>query len=129
MELKNKKHQRFIENYLTNGRNGTKAYMAVYPDANAESANVNSTKLLTNANIRLYLEQEENKITEKFQITRESMANLLLDCIEDCKEASDRKNLIAAVNTLNKMFGINAPEKQEIEHRGINITYINPPNA
>ena len=125
-ELTNKKHQRFIEEYLINGRNGTKAYMSVYPDSKEESASVNATRLLGNVKIRLYLDAQEKKITEKFQITRESMANLLLSCIKDCKEAGDRKNLISAVTTLNKMYGLNSADKVELEAKGIIINYVAP---
>ncbi len=127
MELKNKKHQRFVENYLTNGRNGQEAYKLVYPRVTDDNvAKAAASRLLTDVNVRKYLDTQENKITEKFQITRESMANLLLDCIEDCKEAGDRRNLVSAVTVLNKMFGLESSQKIEVEAKGLIINYIQP---
>lgn len=122
----NQRHNLFVNYYLNNGRNALQAYKLVYPNVNDKTAQANASRLLSKAIIQEIIAIEDAKITEKFQITRESMANLLLSCIEDCKEAGDRKNLISAVTTLNKMYGLNSADKVELEAKGIIINYVAP---
>ena len=125
MELKNKRHQLFLQEYLQNGRNATKAYMAVYAVDN-DSAEVLGHKLLRNVKIQDVIAEEDAKLANKFNITREFIANKLLEVIEDAELNGDRKNKIAALNSLTKMFGLDSPQKQEIEHKGILINFIKP---
>jgi phage terminase small subunit len=123
--LKNKRHEAFVREYLSNNRNGVQAYMKVY-GTDAKVAGVNATRLLDNASIQAEIAEEDNKIATKFEITREFIASKLIEVVNDSDAAGDRKNKIAALNSLTKMFGLDAPAKQEIEHKGILINFIKP---
>ncbi len=47
--------RRFIENYVANGFNATKAYTATYKTKNRNAAKVSASKLLTIPNVRKFL--------------------------------------------------------------------------
>lgn len=105
----NERHKLFVEEYLSNGLNGTQAYMKVY-GTKENTANVNSSKLLSNANIKAAIENAQKVTCEKLNITKES---LLLDLIKIKDLCVDDKryvhNAIKAVETMSKMLGYFAP--------------------
>lgn len=59
----NEKHKRFCESYFKD-YNGTRAYKEVYEDVTEETARANASRLLTNANIKAYLESLKRKLAE-----------------------------------------------------------------
>jgi phage terminase small subunit len=121
-----KKHELFLDEYLINGRNGTLAYLKVYPKVTRETAKANGHRLLTNADARQYLQERDAEMKEKYSMTKDKIVNILVDLIDEGKEIGDRKNTIAAINTLNKMIGFDAPIKSEVELKGIIINYKKP---
>jgi phage terminase small subunit len=82
------KHKRVIDEWFVNGRNGTDAYMKVYPKSSYDTASVNFTEILRNTKILEYKESKEEKTATKLQITLES---ILLD-LEDDKESARKAN-------------------------------------
>ena len=53
------KQQVFADAYLCDPElNATKAYMAAYPKSSAKSARVQAAKLITNNNIKKYIESQ-----------------------------------------------------------------------
>ena len=46
--------------------------------------------------------------------------------VNDSSEAGDRKNKIAALNSLTKLFGHDAPIRQDINHTGLVLNYLQP---
>lgn len=83
------KHQLFVYEYINNKFNGVKAYMAVY-GADYDTSKVNASKLLTDANIRQFLDKaiDESIMTDKKELAKR--------VIEEYKKIafSDIKNLI-----------------------------------
>lgn len=68
----------FVEEYLKNGRNGTRAYMKVYPDiTNPETAKVAASRLLTNVHVSSYLEEREEEIRAKYRLTTDDVMRSL----------------------------------------------------
>ncbi len=119
MGLTNKRHQQFIEHYMINGMNGTQAYLSTYPKASARTAQENSFKLLNNTDIKLEVERLQAETSQKIQVTKEMLINDLLKIKDLC--ISDQKyinNSIKAIDTINKMLGFNAAEKQEVTLSG-----------
>lgn len=57
------RHKRFCESYFKDF-NGSRAYKEVYEDVTDETARVNASRLLTNANINAYLESLKTKLAE-----------------------------------------------------------------
>ena len=106
------RHKAFIDEYLINGMNGTQAYHKVYPDVTDETAKVNASKLLTNANVIEYLESERKLIRERSRMSKDDKLGLLESIM-----AAENKNLtIKAIEVHNKMTGDNEPDK--VEHSG-----------
>lgn len=69
----------FCQEYLKSGMNGTKAYLKVYSKSckKEETARVNASRLLTNANILEYIEELQNKVEEKAVVSIEDIVNEL----------------------------------------------------
>lgn len=56
----------FCQEYLKLGMNGTQAYLKVYKSCKKEeTARTNASRLLTNANIKKYIEELQAKVEEK----------------------------------------------------------------
>lgn len=62
--LKNKKHKMFVFEYINNGQNATKAYLATYPTVSRGTAGANGHKLLNNAEIKEALREYFDKYYE-----------------------------------------------------------------
>lgn len=62
-------HKLYCERLIVNGGNETKSYMEVYPDAKYESAMVNGSKLLRNANIKTYYSLLRQQTSARNQIS------------------------------------------------------------
>lgn len=120
MEITNKRHLAFAQEYISNGYNSTKAYMKVY-GVNSSSAEVSGHRLLSNDKIRLYIDKHNAKTTKKFDISREWIAEELLKTIQDCNNDGDKRNKISAINSLTKLFGLDAPSKNETNIQIANI--------
>ncbi|HYE12271.1 MAG TPA: terminase small subunit [Patescibacteria group bacterium] len=72
------KHKLFANEYIKNGQNATKAYLKAYPDVdNPESAKVLGSKLLTNINVRAYIDEQLKSIEDKSILSRDEILRLL----------------------------------------------------
>ena len=69
----------FCQEYLKLGMNGTQAYMKVYKSCKKEeTARVNASRLLTNANIQDYIKELQSKVEEKAVVSIEDIVNELV---------------------------------------------------
>jgi phage terminase small subunit len=134
MEL-NERHKKFCDEYLINGFNGRKAYLSVYKSVKSDAAaDVNASKLLSNTKIKEYLAKQQAVTSKKMDITREYITAEYLELIKSAKEEGldgqgsikDRTNWAKALVQLSKFLGFDAPDKIEVEHKGIVVNYINP---
>lgn len=105
------KQKRFCDELLT-GISATKA--AEQAGYSSKTAKQIATRLLTYAYIQEYLNERRTTIAEKLQITSNDMAKVLLDIIHRKNNPSSDRDKIAAVVTINKMFGFNAPDRHEM---------------
>ena len=112
-------HRRFAEEYMFD-YNQTKAYMREYPDAKESSARSGGSTLITNPNIVEYIEYLKNNLSVLTGITAQKMANELLSIVSD--ETTSKRDKTNAIKELNNMIGSNAPTKQEIVTKNIDLT-------
>ena len=120
----NDKHKDFVLKYLENGKNGTQAYRAIYPNVKTdESAAVNATKLLKNAKVREMIDIEQAKTAEKMLIKREDIINKILRIV-DTNETTSPSIALKGIEMINKMFGFDAPIKTDITTNGQSINQI-----
>lgn len=69
--------KRFCDEYLID-LNATRAYKAAYSSCNKdETARANSSRLLANANIQKYLQEQKENLKEKINVTQEQVINQL----------------------------------------------------
>jgi len=140
------KQNKFAEEYVNTG-NASEAYRRAYdvsPDTKLETINVNASKLLSDTNISLRVKELKTKEAEAFQITRKEVAEGYFKMIKSWEYLMDlaaKENLSkeqkakfyllkemvkgsdyrGAYDSIAKMFGLNAPDKQEIEQTVHNI--------
>lgn len=67
------KQQRFCDEYLID-LNGTRAYKVAYPSVKKdETARVNASRLLTNANVKTYIQERQKEREKRTEITQDSV--------------------------------------------------------
>jgi hypothetical protein len=140
------KQRKFAEEYVNTG-NASEAYRRAYDVSETTSLDtikVNSSKLLADTNIILTVKELQKKEAESFQITRKEVAEGYFKMIKSWEYLMDlaaKENLTkdqkakfyllkemvkgsdyrGAYDSIAKMFGLNAPDKQEIEQTVHNI--------
>ena len=106
------KQKRFVELYLANGLNATKAYIeAGYSNRNGR-ADTNASNCLKKPDVVKYLEELQSEVKEEIGRTKEDLLNRLWDIALTSKSEG---NSIKASETINKMNGWNASEKKDIK--------------
>ena len=124
----NERHKAFADEYLKNGMNGTQAYLSVYKSVTKEStAKVCASKLLTNVNLKAYIDSKIEKaklsnqldfewLVGKFKTVAESLIVSKKD--EDGNEHIEIKDSAGAVSSLKeigKLLNHYPAEKKSIE--------------
>jgi len=106
------KHKSFCDEYLANGFNATQAYKSVY-GVSDKVAGSSAPRLLENARVKDYLQQEGQKTAQKLQITKEELLIDLVDIKNNNKGIRD-VTAMKAIELISKMSGFDAPTRQEI---------------
>jgi len=140
------KQNKFAEEYVNTG-NASEAYRRAYDVAKTTSNEViavEGSRLLTDPNVSLRVQELKTKEAEAFQITRKEVAEGYFKMIKSWEYLMDlaaKENLTkeqkakfyllkemvkgsdyrGAYDSIAKMFGLNAPDKQEIESTVNNI--------
>lgn len=140
------KQRKFAEEYVNTG-NASEAYRRAY-DVSETTSNdvikVKASELLKNGNISVTVKELQTQQAESFQITRKEVAEGYFKMIKSWEYLMDlaaKENLSkeqkakfyllkemvkgsdyrGAYDSIAKMFGLNAPDKQEIEQTVHNI--------
>ena len=140
------KQSKFAEEYVNTG-NATEAYRRAYDVSKTtsnEAISVEGHRLLSDPKISLRVKDLQKKESEAFQITRKEVAEGYFKMIKSWEYLMDlaaKENLTkeqkakfyllkemvkgsdyrGAYDSIAKMFGLNAPDKQEIESTVNNI--------
>ncbi len=124
--MKNLKHQKFADEYLSNGLNATDAYRKVYPKSTDESARRLGSKLLTKVDVKSYISNQQAISSANLKVDREFIVNEYIELINSAKQEGldgagtikDRSNWAKSLGQLSKLLGLDAPEQKEIKHSG-----------
>tara|TARA_R110002020_G_scaffold289324_5_gene504776 strand:- start:2426 stop:2905 length:480 start_codon:yes stop_codon:yes gene_type:complete len=134
------KQRKFAEEYVNTG-NGSEAYRRAYdvkPNTTVESIAVRANELLNNSNILVIIDQLQEQQAKKFEITRSDVAKGYLEIIQAwrslmqlasketltkdekqkfylLKEMVKGSDYRGAYDSLAKMFGLNEPDKAQID--------------
>ncbi|MGN0605910.1 MAG: terminase small subunit [Oscillospiraceae bacterium] len=106
------KQKRFCEEYLID-LNGTRAYMAAYSCKKEDTARVNASRMLTNANIQDYISELMKQQSERTGITADKVLTELEKVAFADTEISGKEK-IKALELLGKHLGMFS-EKVDIE--------------
>ena len=106
------KHKAFCDEYLANGMNATQAYKSVYKVSDSV-AGPSGDRLLKNAKIKEYLQEQQETTSQRLQITKEELLNDLVEIKNNNKGVRDGVAM-KAIEIINKMSGFDAPIKQDI---------------
>lgn len=103
------KQKKFADSYLISGNAKQSCAEAGY-STKGRSADTQGSKLLSNANIQKYLEEQRKVTGAKHVITRDKV----IDKLSRLMDHEDPKVQLKAIDTINKMCGFNEPEKQDV---------------
>lgn len=114
----------FCQEYVNNGLNGMQAYLKAYKTCKREdTAKVNASRLLTNANIQNYIKALQEKIEDETIMTAKERMKWLSEVVQDIQREeikiklpdgsdetlymknADLNTKLKAIDTLNKMTG------------------------
>lgn len=114
MMLENLSHEAFCQEYMKNGFNATRAYMAVYPNTGEDAARSSASDLLTKPNIIKRIAELKAEITDKYGISIQEVVNSIKETRALAKAQSDFTNSLKSDDMLLKITGGYAVEKKEI---------------
>lgn len=101
------REQKFVENYIKNGGNGTRAlYEASNQELTFDSANAMAPAILAKFSVQQAIAYKQSVLAEKYNITREKLVEELLSLVDMCKTDKDYFNLNQAIKTLAKISGL-----------------------
>jgi len=107
-----KKQIDFIEHYLSNGYNGTKAALSAgYSEKTAYSI---ANELLKKPEIQALIKEKQNEIAKRNNITKDGLIRILINIAND--EQAKNSDKIKSIEVMLKALGFNEPDK--IEHSG-----------
>lgn len=101
-----KKHCQVIDEWFTNGRNGTQAYKSIYPNVSENVAAVKFAELVRNGKIEEYIATKENKVSTQHEITLESIIDELNEAQALAKKTTNPQAMIAAIKEKAKLVGL-----------------------
>ena len=79
----NSKQENFCNEYIKNGANGTQAYLKAYKTKNEETATVNASRLLRNANVQQYISELQEKARDEAIMSAIERKKWLTDVVKD----------------------------------------------
>lgn len=121
LALCNRRQRQFVDEYIANGGNGTKAYMEAYGITNYESAAASASKLLNTDKIKSAIEERQRDIDAMYGVGVAWRLEKLSQAVEGALdyipvgEAGQKMNspsaVAALISEINKMTGGHAPTK------------------
>lgn len=115
-------HRIFAHEYVIDW-NGTRSYKVAYPNVGDNTAAVNATKLLRNTKIAEYIEHIQKDIGKLAGVSALGNIKKLLEIAK--KTAAKDSDKIKALEVVNKMVGLNAPDKIEQTNTNIKPRKVN----
>lgn len=103
----------FVNEYLANGRNATRAYEKVHPKCTYQSARRAASKLLTHADIRQELAK---RVEHEAGITRELVETNLLHALKLANESKDAAVIASITMDCAKLGGYLIERKDVTTH-------------
>ncbi len=115
------KQEMFCREYVVDWNATRAAIAAGYSEDTAKQTGYEN---LTKPYIKTYIEDIQKDMQKLSGLSMLSNLNHLKEILqpnEDGNKKEATKDQIKAVEVINKMLGLNAPEKSEVDHKGVTI--------
>lgn len=126
------KQRAFADEYILNGGNGTQAYLKVYKNVkNAETAQVNASRLLSNAMVVRYIrEKTEMTLLERGLLAQKAINHLtdLAMGVETTSRSTVYNNLTEELEQDN-VYTNSAPPKVQVEAMALLMKFLGTDNV
>jgi Terminase small subunit len=103
--LENKMHEKFVQEYVKNGRNGLQAYKAVYPNVKDRSAGACAARLLAVARVAERFKELQAASAEGAKVTLEGLIKRLGDTATNATNDKQHSAAVAALVAQAKLAG------------------------
>jgi phage terminase small subunit len=97
------KMKEFCREYVSNGGNGTQAYLTAYDSNSETSASIEASKLLRRDDITEYIATLNKPMENRIQNEREKKRKIIWDRIAVCIENGNDSAVARYMDILNKM--------------------------
>ena len=101
----NHKQQAFIDEYMINGHNATKAYKKTYPSCNGGWDRL-AARLMCNDVVKAEIKRRMAKTSKKLEITRESQLKDLERVKTKAEDTGKLQVVVRAIGEQNEMLGL-----------------------
>jgi phage terminase small subunit len=143
------KQEKFCQEYIITG-NASEAYRRSYNASKMKDETIHkrANELMSNGVVRGRIGELKGQMSQKFEVTKEKLGNILMNRVllfEEMQELATKPQLTPqeydkftrlmailkasdankSIDQLSKMFGLNEPDKQEVEHKGLGNILIN----
>ena len=126
------KQRAFADEYILNGGNGTQAYLKVYKNVkNAETAQVNASRLLSNAMVVRYIREK----TEMTLLERGLLAQKAINHLTDLAMGTETTSRSTVYNNLTEeleqdnVYTNSAPPKVQVEAMALLMKFLGVDDA
>ena len=113
-------HERFVQEYVANGRNGKDAYMAAFPKSGKSAARGSASRLLSRAEVKSRIAEMQGKSAEHSQVTLE---NLIKEAADIQRAAMDANSYAAAISALTAKAKLCGLLVERTQSESTNVIY------
>ena len=111
------KQEEFAQQWYATG-NKTEAYRRAYNAKNManEVISIEASKVSSNPKVSIRFAELQKAGQERTKTTVDDLDAMLKDAVELAKSISNPSAIVSAVTALAKLHGLNAPDKQHVDH-------------
>lgn len=124
------KYKAVIDEWLSNGKNGTAAYRSIYPNSSDTTCASEFNKILRIPKVKIYQEQRQRILNDKVEQEHGVSIDSLLFDTEKAKVGAmakeDYKAFAALVNVQAKIIGAYQEHNKQKTDFGVNIEIVRP---
>jgi len=99
-------YERFVQEYVANGRNGQDAYMAAFPKSGKSAARGSASRLLARAEVKSRVAEMQGKSAERSQVTLDKLIKEAADIQRAAMDANSYAAAISALIARAKLCGL-----------------------
>jgi phage terminase small subunit len=111
----NHKQQAFINEYMVNGHNATKAYKKAYPDSSDKACESNGARLISNDKIKQAIAGMMAAKGAETAMTLDRVQAMYLEAYELGKESKQSSSMVSACTGIARLYGMDKDNQLNTE--------------